>query len=88
MNSDKGIFMNKKSTSKNLASLASKTLNNDNASKIQKQLAGSALSQSNTRNQTGSHMEDVASKVLNSDKYNLTTKKLAGSVLSQSNKKR
>lgn len=75
-----------KSTSNNVSSLAAQTLNSSNSSKIQKQLAGSALSQSGTKNHTGSKMESVASQVLNSNKYNSTTKTLAGSVLSQSKK--
>ena len=79
---------NKKQTSPTISTLASDVLRNPNASKIQKSLAGSALSQKGTGNQTGSKMEDVASKVLNSDKYNDTTKSLAASVLSQSNKTR
>lgn len=79
---------NTKKTSKTVSSLASNILKDKNSSKIQKELAGSALSQSKPKNQTGSKMEDVASKVLKSDKYNDTTKTLAGSILSQSNKER
>lgn len=79
---------NKKQTSSNISTLASDVLKNPNASKIQKSLAGSALSQKGTGNQTGSKMEGIASKVLNSDKYNDITKSLAGTVLSQSNKER
>ncbi len=79
---------NKKQTSPTISILASDVLRNPNASKIQKSLAGSALSQKGTTNQTGSKMEGIASKVLNSDKYNDTTKSLAGTVLSQSNKER
>ncbi|PMG06842.1 hypothetical protein BCT04_17320 [Vibrio breoganii] len=79
---------NKKQSSNNVASKASEVLRDPNASSIQKKLAGSALSQSSTKNQTGKEMESTASKVLKSDKYSSTTKKLAGSVLSQSNKKR
>lgn len=81
-------MVNKKQTSPTISTLASDVLRNPNASKIQKSLAGSALSQKGTTNQTGSKMEGIASKVLNSDKYNDTTKSLAGTVLSQSNKKR
>ena len=79
---------NKKQTSKQIASIASDILKDQNASQIQKSLAGSALSQSKSKHQTGAEMEDVASKVLQSSKYNDTTKSLAGSILSQSNKKR
>lgn len=79
---------NTKITSKEIASLAAKTLQNPNSSNIAKELAGSALSQTNKGNQTGSELEDKASKVLNSDKYSEETKKLAASILSQSNKER
>lgn len=77
---------NDKKTSAGVASLAGETLQNPNASKIQKSLAGSALAQSGSSKQTGSAMETTASKALQSDKYSETTKKLAGSVLSQSKK--
>lgn len=80
--------MNKKKTSPKVASEAARTLTDKNASKIQKALAGSALSQVNKGNQTSKKMETVASKAGQSPKYNKTTKQLAGSVLSQSNKKR
>lgn len=79
---------NKKKSSPDLSSLASKTLRDEDASKIQKRLAGSVLSQASKDKQTGADLEDVASKALKSDKYSDTTKTLAGSVLSQSNKKR
>ncbi|SFQ45276.1 hypothetical protein [Flavobacterium akiainvivens] len=80
--------MNNKKTSSSVASLASKTLTNPNASATAKSLAGSALSQVNKQNQTGSSMETKASKVLDSSKYNDDTKTLAASILSQSNKQR
>jgi hypothetical protein len=89
--SNKGGFImavNKKQTSKSVASLAAKTLTDDNSSQIAKNLAGSALSQKSINRQTGSIMEDTASKVLKSNKYSDDTKTLAASTLSQSNKKR
>ena len=61
-------------------------MRSQNSSKIQKSLAGSALSQRNSKNVTGRAMEVKASKVLNSSKYSATTKRLAASVLSQSDK--
>ncbi|NMR33213.1 hypothetical protein HIO71_03210 [Chryseobacterium aquaticum] len=79
---------NSKTTSKTIASLASKTLQNPNASNIAKELAGSALSQVNKGNQTEADLENKASKVLSSDKYSEETKQLAASILSQSNKER
>lgn len=80
--------MNHKTTSSSVASQASYALRSSGTSKIQRQLAGSALSQVNGSHQTGKKMESVASAVLNSPKYSSTTKTFAGSVLSQSNKKR
>lgn len=80
--------MNNKQTSEGLAQLAARTLNDDNSSKVAKRLAGSALSQTHTGNQTSSEMEGLASSVLRSSKYSDDTKSLAASVLSQSNKKR
>lgn len=79
---------NTKKTSSAIASQAAQVLKDPNASAIQKSLAGSALSQSGTSNQTGGKMESTASKVLNSSKYNDQTKTLAASVLSQANKER
>ncbi len=79
---------NKKQTSKQIASLASDILKDQNTSQIQKSLAGSALSQSKSKHQTSVEMEDITSKVLQSPRYNNTTKSLTGSILSQSNKKR
>lgn len=79
---------NKKTTSGKIASLASKVLTDDTSSATAKKLAGSALSQVNKGNQTGSDMEDLASKVLSSDKYSKETHQLAASVLSQSNQER
>lgn len=75
---------NKKKTSSKVAAKASGILKDKNASKIQKTLAGSALSQSKTKKQTSSKIESVASSVLSSSKYSSKTKEIAGSVLSQS----
>ncbi|MDD1794328.1 hypothetical protein LRP50_14405 [Enterovibrio sp. ZSDZ42] len=79
---------NKKSTSAKVAEHAAKTLQDSNASRVAKSLAGSALSQSRNKKQTSSSMEETASKVLRSTKYSRDTKSLAASVLSQSNKSR
>ena len=84
----KYMMINKKTTSEKVASKASQALRDSSASHIKKQLAGSALSQVNSGNQTGSKMEDLASAVLKSGKYSQQTKELAGSILAQSNKKR
>ena len=80
--------MNRKQTSQKIATTASNILRSNNSSSIQKELAASALSQSNSNKQTGAAMETKASNVLKSDKYNEVTKGLAASVLSQSNKAR
>lgn len=80
--------INRKQTSKQIASQASKTLFDSNSSKTAKSLAASALSQTNNKKQTGVEIEELASSVLTSSKYNMNTKSLAGTVLSQSNKKR
>lgn len=80
--------MNKKITSKKISSEAGATLRNPVSSKIQKQLAASALSQRNPYNQTGKTMESKASRVLKSSKYNNLTKKFAASILAQSDSNR
>ncbi|WP_178861933.1 hypothetical protein [Thiomicrorhabdus cannonii] len=79
---------NSKQTSKSKASDAAKVLSDPKSSKIQKELAGSALAQYKTGKATGKEMEQKASKVLTSPKYSEETKSLAGSVLSQSDKNR
>ncbi|NCB53028.1 MAG: hypothetical protein EOM54_14310, partial [Clostridia bacterium] len=71
--------------SKNIATLASEKLKNPNASKIQKQLAGSALSQRDRNKETSEKMDEIAAKVLQSQKYSDETKTLAATVLSQAN---
>ena len=60
---------NTKKTGAKVASNAGKILQDPNASKIQKTLAASALSQSSSSNQTSGDMETVASNVLTSNKY-------------------
>mgnify|MGYP006390103157 FL=1 len=82
------IFNPNWQTSKDVSSLASAVLRDPSSSAIQRQLAGSALSQANSDKQTGSTMETKASNILQSEKYNDTTKTLAASVLAQSNKER
>ena len=78
--------MNNKKTSSKISKIASQVLIDKNSSKIQKSLAASALSQSNTNKQTSINMEKIASNVLKSNKYNENTKSLAASILSQSEK--
>ena len=80
-------FIMEKQTSSGLASAAAKIMGDNRSSKIQRQLAGSALAQKGNSKETSERMEAVASKVMKSDKYNAETKSLAASVLSQSTKK-
>lgn len=79
---------NKKETSNQVAKSASKILRDPNASQLQKSLAGSALSQTNTNKQTGKAMETKASNALKNPRSAAKTKQLAGTVVSQANKKR
>lgn len=79
---------NLKQTSSKIASLASETLANKQASQVAKSLAASALSQRSSTKQTGAEMEALASKVLRSEKYADATRELAATVLSQANKER
>lgn len=80
--------MNKKKTSKQVASKAAKALPDPNASKIKKSLAASSMSQAGKDKQTAKDMESKVSKALQSDKYSDETKEFASSVLAQSNKKK
>lgn len=74
-----------KSTWSKVATLAWKIMQNPNSSKIQRELAGSALAQFHSWKESSERMEQKAQKVLLSDKYSTETKSLAGSVFSQSN---
>ena len=74
-----------KKTSQNIAHLSSKVLRDPNSSKVQKELAWSALSQYKNSKTTSECIEDIAQGVLLSPKYSRITKSLAGSVFSQSN---
>lgn len=82
------MAFNSKQTSSKVASLAARTLHDNQSSHVARQLAGAALSQSGTGKQTGAAMENLASQVLQSPKYANDTKTLAATVLSQSNKQR
>jgi hypothetical protein len=82
------MTFNSKNTSPTIASQASETLRNPNASATAKSLAASALAQTQGAYQTGKQMEAKASQVLQSAKYSSDTKALAASLLSQSNRLR
>lgn len=74
---------NTKQTSSKVASLASETLLDKQASQIAKSLAASALAQRSGGKQTGVEMEDKAARVLASNHYSDDTKQLAASVLNR-----
>lgn len=79
---------NTKQTSSRVATTAGRTLQSNNASALQKSLAGSALRQAGTPAQTGARMEERAARALDNAKSAAITKTLAGSVTSQANKRR
>ena len=79
--------MNKK-TSPRIASTAAKTLRSKAASKRQKTLAASVLSQSRTKKITSERVEKIASNAMKSKTSASLTKKLAGSAMSQSTVKK
>ncbi|MDY0402805.1 hypothetical protein [Sulfurovum sp.] len=80
--------MTTKRSTKKMASTAAKTLKSNTASKRQKTLAASVLSQSKTKKVTSERVERIASNALKSKTSAQLTKKLAGSAVSQSTKKR
>ncbi|MDB5836200.1 MAG: hypothetical protein JWR14_6030 [Caballeronia sp.] len=82
------MSVNTKQTSKVVATLASHTLHDPKASVTAKTLAGSAVSQAHSKNQTGARVEHLAGQVLKSNKYSKDTKTLAASVVAQSTKDR
>jgi hypothetical protein len=82
------MTVNKKHTSKSVASLASETLHDPHASQVAKSLAASALSQRIGSKQTGAQMEDTAARVLANSRSSEVSKTLAATVLSQANKAR
>ncbi len=79
---------NTKQTSKKVATIAARALHKESTSKIQKALAGSALSQVDPDKETGKRMEQLASQALRDERTSKDTKTLAAAVLSQSNKER
>ncbi|WP_071843322.1 hypothetical protein ACP3PD_17640 [Enterobacter ludwigii] len=77
---------NPKQTSSKIASVAGQTLNDPNASKLQKRLAASALAQRAPSSHTSETMETVAAKALDNPRSSEKTKQLAATVLAQSTK--
>lgn len=80
--------MNTKQSSHTLSSLASEVLRDGKASKIEKELAGSVLSQASPHKETSAAMEKIASEVLRNSANSDTARRLAASVLSQSDRER
>lgn len=70
-------------TSRPLATEAAKVLKDGGASQIQKELAGSALSQRRSGAETSEEMASKAARALQSDRSAELTKKLAATVLGQ-----
>jgi hypothetical protein len=81
--------MNTKQTSPSIATLASEILRDRNATECEKELAGSALSQTHSNKETDKSMEKIASDILTGRvKCSDRAIKLAGSLISQSEKVR
>ncbi|WP_374401743.1 hypothetical protein [Niveibacterium sp.] len=79
---------NSKRTSAPEAAKAAQVLRDPQSSAVQRQIAGSVLSQRATGRVTGPEVEHKAGRVLESNHYNSTTRSLAGSAVSQSDKNR
>jgi hypothetical protein len=75
--------MNPKETSDRIAHLASIVLRRQGATHLEKELAGSALSQHHTLKQTSPAIGSLAAKVLGDHTSCFEAKELAGSVLAQ-----
>jgi hypothetical protein len=79
---------NTKATSENVAALAAKVMQDPRASKIQKSLAASALSQRDPSRETSAEAEKKAAMVMRGKRYADVTRTLAASVMAQSRKER
>lgn len=81
--------MNKKTTSKTVASKASKALKSPATGKATKKVAASALSQTKApKKETGKLAATAASRVLRSKATSKTSKSVAGSTLAQKGEKK
>lgn len=77
----------KPETSKRVAKIASRVLDNPKASEAAKTVAASALDQSkNSAQTTSAKVAAVASKILQDNRFGKDAKSLAGSVLEQRKK--
>ena len=79
---------NSKVTSESMGALAAHVMEDPRASKIQKSLAASALSQRDGSRETSSETERKAARVMRGKRYADVTRKLAASVMAQSRKER
>lgn len=85
----KGIPMNKKVTSKDIASKASANLKSSSTGKASKTASASALAQaSSPKKQTSAAAATAASKVLRDGRTSASSKSAAASTLAQRGKKR
>jgi len=75
-----------KSTSSKVAKKASQVLTSDNTGKTSKSVAGSVLSQVDSKKGTSKNVATSASKVLRDGRTGSVTKSVAGSALSQTKK--
>ncbi len=78
--------MANKKTSDEIAKIASKILKDDSYSETSKSVAGSVLSQTNTKKGTSKDISEKASKVLRDDRFSKESKSAARSALSQAKK--
>ncbi len=83
-----GGAKNTKVTSESIGALAAQVMQDPRASKIQKSLAASALSQRDASRETSSEAERKAAMVMRGKRYADVTRKLAASVMAQSRKER
>jgi hypothetical protein len=83
-----GGAKNTKVTSESMAALAAQVMQDPRASKIQKSLAASALSQRDASRETSSEAEKKAAMVMRGTRYADVTRKLAASVMAQARKER
>ena len=76
------------STGKKVASTASKILHSKTASKAEKSVAASTLTQSRSREVTGKAVASKASKIMADPKASKAAKSVAASALTQKTKKK
>jgi hypothetical protein len=82
------VMAKSESTSKKVASSASKVLRSKTASKAEKSVAASALTQKGSTETTSSAVASKASKILHDPKASKAAKSVAASALTQKTKKK